>query len=229
MTTNKFFYIYIIFDNLLYFIVSFKSKNTVINEHIVDINNINLYKIVYDIMSISLESWESIFHIASKFFNENLPLYFSNDYIEIIENVIVQVVDIEDGVQFCPTHVVLSEPLISSLDLKIIFLSVPLFADLINERIDIIHTKIKPEKSFNLSSVLSTITYKNNDYSCINDETKKLDSNKQVIFIILIRIVLIVQHWRTHIKTNTMEDLKHEEFECIEMAIRENETSFGKK
>lgn len=180
-------------------------------------------------MSISLESWESIFHIASKFFNEHLPLYYTDDYIEIIENVIVQVVNVEDDVKFCPVQVVLSEPLISLSKPKIIFLSLPLFAELINERIDIVNIRIKPEKSFNLSSILSTITYNNEDNLYINNETKKLDSNKQAIFIILIRIVLIVQHWRTHIKTNTMEDLKHDKFECIEMAIMENETNFGQK
>lgn len=173
-------------------------------------------------MSFSLDSWESIINVASLFYSDNLPTYYHDDYIDIIVRIIQFVINVHEDVKFYWVDVDLREPLISHSKLNMIILSRPTFAEMINEKIDFIDLKIKHEETFDVFKVFGTIKYERENFSCVGSQTEKLTKDKEAKIIILIRIILIVQHWKMHEATKTTQSFSHEDFHPIELANNKN-------
>lgn len=169
-------------------------------------------------MSFSLDSWESINSVADMFYNDHLPTYYHDDYIDVVIRIIQFIINIHDDVKFYWFDIDMREPLISHPELNMIILSRPSFAEIINEKIDFIDLKIKYQESFDIFKAFGTIKYETGNFSCVGPQVEKLSKDKEARLIILIRIILIVHHWKTHLLTDTMRSLSHKEFRPIEMA-----------
>lgn len=169
-------------------------------------------------MSFSLDSWESIFSIADKFYSDQLHPYYHDAYIDVIVSIISFIINIHDEVKFYWVDINLREPLMSHQDLNMIILSRPAFAEIINEKIDFIDLKIKHHEPFDIFKAFGTIKYEMNNFSCVKAEIEKMSRDKEAVFIILIRIILIVQHWKMHLLTKSIQTLSHKGFVPIEMA-----------
>lgn len=179
-------------------------------------------------MSISFDSWESIFSWVGRRYDERSPSAFDREYhLKFILDTLSVCLG-KKYLKFVTTFVYLKEPLLYFKREKIIILSIPLIVEYINYPVSFKH-KIEDVSNFDILSAIdesfeytSKIQNKNiiNYFRNAKNRSFELNSDNRIAFIILCRIVVMVRHLIHHINIIDSGDDSHNElnFPNIEFA-----------
>lgn len=188
-------------------------------------------------MSVSDSSWESILELAEKFYDRNLKLYYTTDHLDVILKILTYISNVKD-VMYVFTRVTLIEPLMTYDNL--LYISIPLVAELINLPVNLPQARIKFIKNVNIfeslfkkdvqnhedcSTVATPSTYYNRQFT---DCVKTKFSNDDLVRIThLIRLILMCRHYLVHIDYG-INFQSHKDFPKIECAARKPHPSNNK-
>lgn len=161
----------------------------------------------------SLGSFETIIEFASQFYLNDMDPYFDVVYLQVLADMIEKIMHPNKPITYITSTETLNEPIVSHYPEYIIF-SLPLIALIINAPLVERKEEIKIEKNFNIMNVLKPLETQ----STFDEEKKLMNPDRRIVFLILIRMTIMIQHWRQHVITNTEATLSHKDFKPIEMA-----------
>lgn len=171
-------------------------------------------------MSTALESLESILDFIAPYYDKNMKPYYTRDYIMIathmISNVLLGTTVYNAELRLTVTSEALCEPIIS-YNKEMILISEPLFAQLINAPIAMFDLKLTFMDNFDICTHKKTTLQRCDEYFGDRLNETLLTIEQKVHVILLMRIALMIQHWRQHILTNTIRTLDHRDFEPVEI------------
>nr|WOJ45363.1 GrBNV_gp60-like protein [Apis mellifera nudivirus] len=145
-------------------------------------------------------TWRSIVAWAHKYYDPNLPLYYCEQHVRILLDMIGAVLNRREF-RYVYTHLPLIEPLVSATaDDNVIFLSRYLIALYINQpvRSPIDHITIVHDVDLigDLSSMLTSSI--KGVPACEQEIAQKFTDAENVRFHHLIRLTLLIAHWSQH-------------------------------
>lgn len=154
-------------------------------------------------MSLSTQSYESILMLASRYYNQHLPLYFANEHIDLVCNILLLLLQ-EKSLNIVQTTSILLEPIVENNN--IIYISIPLLGLLINAPVELPKNTVEFVKDFDI--------FKGLDYGAKVDESRKSvfnfngDSDDftpsvRIRFMHMIRLVFACSHFYEHYQNKT--------------------------
>ncbi|KAG8362503.1 GbNV_gp60-like [Fopius arisanus] len=169
-------------------------------------------------MSTSITSWKNVLELARRFYDKNLPLYYSISHLKIIRNAIGYVMGVR-SYNLVETTVPLLEPIISHNNT--VFISRPLVAHYINQPIYTPVTQVNFLSNVNLLDELSVPIVQNEDLNVLSSEysntyIKQFSREEGARFHQLLRAIILVVHWNQHRERN-ISFTTHEDFSDLEM------------
>lgn len=164
-------------------------------------------------MSVSLASYESIFNFASKFYLETMTPFFTKDYLQVLIAMIEYIMKPPNVIRYIITVEPLQEPIASKYPEFVLF-SIPLIASIVNAPLLPKNNEIKKEKNYNILDILNVSERE----TAFKEQKITMSSDKKFIYLILIRLTEMIQHWHHHILTKTEYCFTHQNFKSIEIA-----------
>lgn len=197
-------------------------------------------------MSVSFNSWESIFKLTKHFYNPQLPLYFTSDHVRLLCEMIAHLGNYTSFTVIY-TKLPMIEPIIKTPD-NLICISIPLVAKFINMPIDLPQNRVKYVRNVDVFSSLmgivqdtkpcmqgplasnqlfssNTTNYQQTIHDCLKSD---YNSDNTVRFIQTLRLVMTSAHFTYHIEEN-IPFTCHRNFNFIESAKKHDTTMIANR
>lgn len=171
-------------------------------------------------MSISITTIEGLLSFSLQFFDEQLDLYYTRDYFDILLNMLDSVLPLDPHRKFYRTIQVLKEPIVVRANNFLI--SEQTLSNYVNSEILVNKYFGYFEKNNDLYSFITEPKTKEDEI-----KFKTLSNDKKYKIIALFRLSLIVRHCYLHILTKTTIDFKHDESNQLRFANDQMEAERG--
>ncbi|ATY70239.1 GrBNV gp60-like protein [Tomelloso virus] len=191
-------------------------------------------------MSISTQSYESIFKLAQAFYDPNMPLYFINEHIDMTCDVILLLLQCKT-IKLVKTNMILQEPIVENNN--IVYISVPLVAQLVNDCVELPKNNVEflKDEHFDIFKELNygvkTDDSKNQSSNCsIFAADEDFKPNERIRFIQTLRIILMCGHFYQHynekipyhVHNKSMNHLEHAvQKHCVADAVGEKKIDYS--
>lgn len=153
-------------------------------------------------MSISTKSFESIIDLAQKYYDQHMPLYFVDEHIDMICDIILLLMQ-QKTIKIVRTMSMLLEPVVENNG--IIYISIPLVGLLINESVELPKNNVEFVSNFDIFNGLN-YGIENKELpsaSCYNsltldDNINEFTPHERIRFTHTLRIIFICVHFIQH-------------------------------
>lgn len=174
-------------------------------------------------MSISTQSYESIINLATRYYDQHMPLYFVYEHIDVTCDIILLLLQ-RKTIKLVRTMSMLLEPIIENDN--IIYISIPLVAFLINAPVELPKNTVEFVKDFDIFKGLDYgVKNEEEQYKCFNpqsDDLGEFTPHERIRFTHMVRIVFMCSHFFQHYNEKMPYTVHKKPLNHLERAVQIN-------